>query len=233
MNRTERLYALVEELRAVSPRPRSAAWLARRFEVSVRTVERDLDALRESGVAIRGDAGRNGGYSLDRERTLPPVTLTAREALAISVALRAASATPFADAARRAAQKVLAVLPADVRRREDALAARVHRVGPHPDLPVISGPVAEAVEDAVVTSRVLHLTYTDRAGATSERDVEPMGLLWGPHGWYLVAWCRLRNGVRGFQLHLITAAEPTGERFRPREAEWAAELDRLDAEALR
>jgi predicted DNA-binding transcriptional regulator YafY len=47
MNRTERLYALVEEMRAVSPRTRSAAWLARRFEVSMRTVERDLEALRQ------------------------------------------------------------------------------------------------------------------------------------------------------------------------------------------
>ncbi|MFJ5987830.1 helix-turn-helix transcriptional regulator [Lentzea sp. NPDC092896] len=233
MNRTERLYALVEELRAVSPRPRSAAWLARRFEVSARTVERDLEALRQSGVAIRSDTGRNGGYSLDRERTLPPVTLTAREALAISVALRAASATPFAGAARQAAQKVLAVLPPDVRQREDALAARVHRVGPHPDLPAISGQVADTVEDALVTGRVLHLAYTDRADATSSRDVEPMGLLWGPHGWYVVAWCRLRDGVRGFQLDRIATAVLTDERFSPREAEWAAELDRLDAEALR
>ena len=45
VNRTDRLYALVDELRRVSPRTRSATWLAGRFEVSVRTIERDLDAL--------------------------------------------------------------------------------------------------------------------------------------------------------------------------------------------
>lgn len=117
MNRTDRLYALVEEVRAVAPRPRSAPWPARRFEVSVRTVERDPEALRQSGLPIRSEAGLAGGYGLDRDRTLPPVRLSAAEALAISVALRAAAATPFAAAAHRAGQKVLAVLPADVRQR--------------------------------------------------------------------------------------------------------------------
>ncbi|MEV6493234.1 HTH domain-containing protein, partial [Actinoplanes sp. NPDC051633] len=50
MNRTDRLYAIVEELRAVAPRPRSARWLAERFEVSVRTVERECGAVGQGGT---------------------------------------------------------------------------------------------------------------------------------------------------------------------------------------
>jgi predicted DNA-binding transcriptional regulator YafY len=230
VNRTERLYALVEELRAVAPRPRSATWLAHRFEVTPRTIERDLDALRESGVAIRGDVGRSGGYSLDRDRTLPPVTLTAGEALAITVALRSAAMTPFAAAARRAALKVFAVLPADVRHREEALAGLIYRVGEHADEP--GGPAVEVLEDAVATGRVVHLVYRDAAGARTERDVEPMALLWGPHGWYLMAWCRLRDGIRGFQLERVDRAVLSDERATAHEAEFRAELERLDAEAL-
>jgi predicted DNA-binding transcriptional regulator YafY len=231
VNRTDRLYALVEELRAVSPRPRTAAWLARRFEVSVRTVERDLDALRESGVAIIGDVGRSGGYSLERSRTLPPVTLTAGEALAIGVALRSVGATPFAAAARRAALKVLAVLPPDVRRREELLSGLIHRVGDHPA--EHSGPDAEVIQAALAAGRVVHLRYTDGAGVTTERDVDPMALLWGPQGWYLMGWCRLRNGVRGFQLDRIASAELRDEPAVPHETELTAELERLDAERLR
>ncbi len=62
MDRTDRLYAIVEELRAVAPQPRSARWLAERFEVSTRTIERDASALQQSGVAIYAEPGRRGGY---------------------------------------------------------------------------------------------------------------------------------------------------------------------------
>ena len=164
----------------MAPRPRSASWLATRFGVSVRTVERDLSALRESGVVIRGNAGRIGGYFLDRERTLPPVTLTAREALAICVALRSAAGSPFSEEARNAGQKVLAVLPADVRRREEAMAGQVHLVGGH--LASSASPVVRVIGEGLAAMRVLSLSYTDSAGARTQRDVEPLGLLWGPHG---------------------------------------------------
>jgi biotin operon repressor len=124
MNRTDRLYAIVEELRAVAPRPRSARWLAARFEVSARTVERDIGALQQSGVPIYAQPGRVGGYTLDPARTLPPVNITAGEAVAIAVALRRLDGTPFAQAAGSALQKLLAVMPpADVN-RADELARR-------------------------------------------------------------------------------------------------------------
>ena len=70
MNRTDRLYALVEELRAVAPRPRSARQLAERYEVSARTIERDILALQESGVPIYAEAGRRGGYMIDNAKAL-------------------------------------------------------------------------------------------------------------------------------------------------------------------
>jgi predicted DNA-binding transcriptional regulator YafY len=235
MNRTDRLYALVEELRAVAPRPRSAAWLASRFEVSVRTIERDLDALRQAGVPIWAENGRTGGYRIDPRRTLPPLSLTAAEALAISIALRSTADSPFAESARSAANKVRAALPEDVRRREATLAAHVHRVGEqrseHPTA------VRRAIEDAVVGGRALRLTYRDAAGRRTDRTVEPMGLLWSDQGWYLLAWCRLRDGVRGFHLDRIAAArfldEPVAAVSAARERELRRELDRIDARPLR
>lgn len=121
MNRTDRLYALVEELRATAPRPRSARMLARRFEVSVRTVERDLAALQQAGVPIHAEPGRSGGYVLDRQRTLPPLTITPAEATALAVGLHGLAGTPFAADARSALQKVLAVMP----ERERAAAAEM------------------------------------------------------------------------------------------------------------
>jgi predicted DNA-binding transcriptional regulator YafY len=230
VNRADRLYGIVEELRAVSPRQRTAAYLARRFEISTRTVERDLTALRQSGVVIRGGVGRTGGYFLDRERTLPPVTLTASEAVAISVALRSAQASPFAAAARVAALKVLAVLPADVRHREEAFLARVHTLREEPEGSAAA--VNDTAAEAVATNRVVHLTYAASDGSETERDVEPLGLLWGSTSWYLVGWCRLRGAVRGFQLARIAAAALTDECAPPREVALADELDRLGAAPL-
>lgn len=98
------------------------------LEVSVRTIERDLDALRQSGVPVWSEAGRCGGYGLDRDRTLPPLALTPAEALAITVTLRAAGESPFAEAAQSAALKLLGSLPPQVRQREEALAAAIYRV---------------------------------------------------------------------------------------------------------
>jgi predicted DNA-binding transcriptional regulator YafY len=57
VNRTDRLYALVDELRAVAPRARTARQMAARFEVSVRTIERDLGALQQAGVPIYATPG--------------------------------------------------------------------------------------------------------------------------------------------------------------------------------
>ncbi|HEY8044290.1 MAG TPA: WYL domain-containing protein [Streptosporangiaceae bacterium] len=112
MNRTDRLYALVEELRAVAPRPRSARQLAERYEVSTRTIERDILALQESGVPIYAETGRSGGYVIDKTVTLPPLNFSAAEMVAIAVSLAREEHTPFAAATRSALRKVLATASA-------------------------------------------------------------------------------------------------------------------------
>src|ERR671910_3615324 len=94
MNRVDRLYAVVEELRAAGPRGRTARRLAERFEVSVRTIERDILALQEAGVPISAQLGRRGGYVLDRSMSLPPLNFTPAEAVALAVGVRGGADTP-------------------------------------------------------------------------------------------------------------------------------------------
>src|SRR6476619_3775714 len=106
MNRTDRLYALVEELRSRAPRPMRATELADQFEVSTRTIERDLLALQQAGVPIWAQPGPGGGYSLNVDTTLPPLNLTAAEAAAIATALAVTRAMPFAEAGRSALTKL-------------------------------------------------------------------------------------------------------------------------------
>lgn len=206
MNRTDRLYGLVEELRAVSPRPRSARWLAERFEVSTRTIERDLSALQQRGVPIWAEPGRTGGYCLDAAHTLAPLGFTVDEALAVTIGLGMLSTSPFREATTSALRKVVAVMD-DRRVAETAsLASRVHLLddGAEPSAP-------SHLATAVRAGQVLHIRYRDRQGVETERDVEPMGYVGRGRDWYLVAWCRLRTGIRAFRGDRVASAEPTGE----------------------
>ncbi|GAO07014.1 WYL domain-containing protein [Streptomyces lydicamycinicus] len=211
MNRTARLYALVEELRAAAPRPLTVAALAARFEVSTRTVQRDLQALMETGVPVRTTPGRGGGWSIDPEMTLPPIHFTTEEASALAVALAAAdAAAPYAAAARTAAQKIAASLSGPASAAAQQLAARIVTLPPPAHTTVRT-----AVEQALTTHTVLRLSYTDAAGRVSDRAVEPAGLLTANGKWYLIAWCRTRRAGRGFRLDRITAAVPTTEQASP------------------
>ncbi|MFD3515783.1 helix-turn-helix transcriptional regulator [Streptomyces sp. NPDC058657] len=220
MNRTERLYALVEELRAVSPRPRSARWLATRFGVSTRTVERDLSALQQSGVPLYAEPGRSGGYVVDKDHTLPPLTLTPAEAASLAVALHRLSGTPFAADAHAALRKVCAVMPQRERQAAGELAARIRLAGP-PDPP---SALPHTLCEALSARRVLHLRFADEQGEVTDRTVEPLGLIEGDP-WHLVGWCRLRSAVRAFRLDRIHEARALEETAEPR----PADLSALDA----
>ena len=207
MNRTDRLYALVEELRAVAPRPRSARWLAERFLVSSRTIERDLSALQQAGVPIWAEPGRTGGYCIDPSHPLAPLGFTVDEALAVSLALTTLSTSPFRTAAASALRKVAAVMDEGTLRESREQAQRIYLL----DDGRPQGLSAE-IAGAVNTGHVLRLTYRDRSGAETVREIEPMGYVGKGADWYLIAWCRLRDGVRAFRGDRIVAAEPTGER---------------------
>lgn len=126
MTRADRLYAFVEELRAVAPRPRSARWLAERFGVSTRTIEPDLSALQQGGVPIWAEPGRSGGCCLDRAHNLAPLGFIVDKALAVTIALGMPATSPFGDAASSAQRKVSAVMEDRSLRETAGLAARPH-----------------------------------------------------------------------------------------------------------
>jgi predicted DNA-binding transcriptional regulator YafY len=210
VNRTDRLYAIAEVLRATAPRARTARDLAQRFEVSARTIERDISALQQSGVPIWATPGPGGGYSVDPEMSLPPLNLTADEATAIAVALAASGPIPFADAARAALRKLVAAMSTASREGARELVGRIHLLQQRGQLEAT--PVVRAVETAVTQRRVLELDYVDASGnRTDHRLVEPYGLAGGQDHWYLMAWCRMRDGGRSFRLDRIQGARVTDE----------------------
>lgn len=250
MNRTERLYAIAEELRRAGRTSTTGRRLAAALEVSERTIKRDVSALQQAGLTIWAQAGPGGGYVLDPSATLPPVNFTPGQAVAVAVALATLPpGSPFAVDALAARGKVWDALAAGDRDRADALAARVwvRQPPPHdgaatgraaPDGPAgtdgeggqegTAAPdgvvgrarshlrVLRAVEQSLASSRVLAIRYQDRHGAATARRVEPVILAHTAGQWYLVAWCRLREGVRWFRLARVVRADVTREPYVPR-----------------
>jgi predicted DNA-binding transcriptional regulator YafY len=129
MRRRERLFAIAEYLRGRRSGVTAEA-LAERFGVTVRTVYRDLDSLRDAELPVRADRGRGGGYALDRAYTLPPVNFTPREA-ALLVALGGWATDmrllPFADTLVGALDKVRGALSASAQRELVELMAGIRR----------------------------------------------------------------------------------------------------------
>jgi predicted DNA-binding transcriptional regulator YafY len=213
MNRTDRLYALVEELRARAPRVVRAVELAERFEVSTRTVERDLLALQEAGVPIWAQPGPSGGYGLNVEATLPPLNLTPAEAAAIATALAATRAMPFVEAGRSALSKLSGIMADAPKDTASRLVSQIRVVqGPH----AAGQSISELIQQALIESVAMTLTYRDSQGHDSDRVVEPAGVVGTRNGWYLFAWCRLRQGPRAFRLDRIARAALTDEHVEAR-----------------
>jgi predicted DNA-binding transcriptional regulator YafY len=240
MNRTERLYAIAEELRRAGRTGTTGRRLADALEVSERTVKRDVSALQQAGLTIWAQAGPGGGYVLDPSATLPPVNFTPGQAVAVAVALATLPpGSPFAVDALAARGKVWDALATGDRDRADALAARVwvrqapqgparesaDDGVPERDRAAHGGVVGRArshlrvlraVEQSLGSSRVLAIRYRDRHGEESERRVEPVILAHTEGRWYLVAWCRLRADVRWFRLTRVVRADVTREAYVPR-----------------
>src|SRR5712691_1002336 len=169
MRRADRLFQIVQFLRG--RRLTTAAFLAGRLGVSLRTVYRDVRDLSLSGVPVEGEAGV--GYRLRAGFDVPPLMFTLNEIEALAVGARMVEAwggPVLADSARTAIEKIVAALPAD--RRVAVEKTRLYAPAFHVD--GRSMQQLESVREAIGSRRVLHLDYR-RAGATSGRSRSTTG----------------------------------------------------------
>ncbi len=202
-----------------TPREWPGSELARRLGVSLRTVRRDVDRLRDLGYPVEATMGALGGYRLVAGAAMPPLLLDDEEAVAIAVGLRTAAGqavTGIDEAAVRALAKLEQVLPSRLRYRVGALGAATL---PAPD--VYATPVdpahLTALAAAITNRERVRLRYTAADGTGSKRHVEPHRLVPSGRRWYLVAYDLDRDGWRIFRADRIENPQPTGARATPRE----------------
>jgi len=171
LRRQARLFALAEHLRARRTGV-TASELAQRFGVTIRTVYRDLDALREAEMPVSAERGRGGGYALDRNYSLPPVNFTAREAALLAALGRWATEArlvPFTRTLGTAIDKVRSALATSAQRELLGLMKELVFVG-IPAHPAAPG-VREAVEDPWFEHQEICVRYRSSDGSLSERTV--------------------------------------------------------------
>ncbi|HEY8078116.1 MAG TPA: HTH domain-containing protein [Labilithrix sp.] len=207
MRRTERLFALAEYLRGRRTGV-TAETLAERFGVTVRTIYRDLDALRDASLPLAAERGRGGGYALERSYSLPPVNFTPREA-AILVALgRHAIDTrliPFTDTLESGLDKVRSALTTSAQRELLARLKELHFLGV-PSLPSKKA-VRTALERAWFEQATLRITYVDGSFVQTTRDVRIESVVMDRHETRLSAIDVEGGARRHFRLDRIEKAE--------------------------
>jgi predicted DNA-binding transcriptional regulator YafY len=206
VNRIDRLHAILTHLQ--SKKRVTAQEMADRFSISLRTVYRDVKALDESGVPVIGEAGT--GYTIMEGYRLPPVMFSQEEASALL--LGAKLAEQFTDGSVKrhysaALFKIKAVLRSTDKEHVDSLTDHVAVLNRRPAGLEFAPQCLSLLQQAIVSRRVVHLNYhSPRTEETTQRDVEPFGLLYYSSAWHLIAWCRMRNGYRDFRLNRMLGA---------------------------
>ena len=216
MNRTDRLLAIMLELQR--HRQRRAIDLANTFEVSKRTIYRDLQALEEAGIPLVAIAGQ--GYALMDDYFLPPVNFTTDEALMLllgSDTMHQNFDAQYQQAAKSGATKIEAVLPKHLFDEMTYLRENITLFGMK-NLDDNKLTQLSHIRRAMIERRLLRITYTKRIENTPPdidptRDIAPYSLASLEHDWYLMAYCYLREGMRIFRLSRIDTLQILPERF--------------------
>ncbi len=217
MNRIDRLFAITLLLQ--SKRRVRALDLARHFDVSERTIYRDMAALSESGVPIVSLPGE--GYELAEGYYLPPLLFTPSEAAALFLGAQmlVAHATGRLPAdAWQALAKISVILPARLRAEVERLTDIIHFIAPTPQFD-LDEPRLATLQQAIRERRLVRLRYHSHSrDEVTEREVEPYRLSYNNGAWYMEGYCRLRHDVRDFRLNRIEDLKVLTATFTPREA---------------
>ncbi len=210
-NRLSRLTAILIQLQ--TKRIVTASELASKFDISKRTVYRDIKALEQSGVPILTEEGK--GYTLMDGYKIPPIMFTEKQANALILAeqlVLKSKDTSFVKDYSEAIDKIKSILKYTVKDKANLLSDRTQYdqvINQERNSNNLSD-----LQNALTNCSLVKIEYTNKEQATSIRLIEPFAVL-NSENWYLIAWCRLRNAFRFFRLDRIQKMKILSEKFEP------------------
>lgn len=210
MNRIDRLFSILTFLQSRKYVP--AEKIADKFNISIRTVYRDIKALCESGIPVSFEAQK--GYFVVQGYFLPPVAFSNEEANALL--LTEVLVQGFADKSicnhyTSALNKVKTVLRTVQKDHVEALSDTIRLQIPqrlNNDSEYLS-----ILQTAIANKNIVRLEYTSNKEENSIREVEPIGLIYYAFSWHLIGWCHLRKDYRDFKVQRIVKLQNTSAGF--------------------
>ncbi len=210
MNRIDRLFGILTLLQ--SKKYVTAEKIADKFDMSVRTVYRDIKALCEQGIPISFE--QHKGYFIVQGYFLPPIAFTAEEANAFL--LMEAIVHGFADKSIQthyasALNKVKAVLRSSEKEKVEHLTNNIKLQIPErlkQDFEFLS-----ILQTAISAKTIIIIEYKNNKEEVSKREVEPIGLIFYAFSWHVIAWCHLRKDYRDFKVPRLIQIKNTEQAF--------------------
>ncbi len=214
MNRIDRISAILIQLQS-KPVIR-ATEIAERFGISIRTVYRDIRALEEAGIPIGSESGV--GYFLAEGFHLPPVMFTKKEAYSLLLAEKLIEKMADSSAGehyKSAMYKIRSVLKdhekSDLEKLENFIDIARYKPKPQHDFP---DNFMSDLQEAIVNNRILNIEYMSLwKNQVTNREIEPLGIVYYGSNWHLISFCLLRNDYRDFRFDRIKTLCDTGKRY--------------------
>ena len=191
--------------------------LADMFEVSPRTIYRDIDAINMAGIPVRSTSGVGGGFEIMEKYKIDRKVFSTDDLSALLMGLSSLSNMIRGDELVHALAKVKSFIPADKAKDIEFRANQVYI-----DLDPWMGnsnthPYLEIIKTALQESRLLSFEYADRYGKKTTRTAEPYQLVLKSSHWYWLGYCHKRNDFRLFRISRISNLQIQDETFTPRE----------------
>ncbi|GGD79055.1 helix-turn-helix transcriptional regulator [Paenibacillus nasutitermitis] len=210
----------------LSQRRVNAQALADKFEVSIRTIYRDLDTINTAGIPIVSYTGNDGGYEIMEQFRIDRQIVTLDDLQSILTALKGVQASLDDQEMDGLLTKIRALVARSEQKQLDEAGETLIF-----DLNLWHGgglkdkSILALLRQASRNRSVVSFQYTNREGIGEQRETEPIGLAWKGYAWYLYAYCRLRSDYRTFRLSRISGLRIHLEHFANR----GVRMEELDA----